>query len=215
MNVWVTVVLQELSTPFFDNNMVLVITQLLWLLKHVFASLDASLHGAHHLLAIFADGLLNNMVSFINLYDYVISSLNELHEHLLPNIHYLFECTVIIDNNIQCNHILYPSTCHLQSSSKFSLRERGSISRFEGRGMMGTAIVAASPTNHIITWCSYLLLFCLFYIFYVSYSCSEYRYCCGVCRLFFYAVVNLVEYNACADDNTLSYVTSVIYGYYS
>ena len=69
--------------------------------------------------------------------------------------------------------------------SEFSLRERGSISRFEGRGMMGTTIVAASPANHVLLF----VLFCLFLLSSMLELVSEYRYRCGVCRLFFNAVL--------------------------
>ena len=68
------------------------------------------LPGTRHLLTIFADGLPNHMVAFINLYDNVISSLNEPHDHLLPSIHHLFNRTIHIDNNIQQNHLLHSST---------------------------------------------------------------------------------------------------------
>ena len=69
-------------------------------------------------------------------------------------------------------------------SSEFSLRERGSISWFEGRGMMGTAIVAASPTNHVLLF----VLFCLFLLSSTLELVGEYCYRCGICRLFFDAV---------------------------
>ena len=68
------------------------------------------LPGTRHLLTIFADGLPNHTVAFINLYDNVISSLNEPHDHLLPNIHHLFDRTIHIDNNIQRNRLLHSST---------------------------------------------------------------------------------------------------------
>ena len=58
------------------------------------------LPGAHQLLAIFADGLPNNTVAFVNLYDDILSSLNEPNEQLLPSIHLLFDRTTHIDNNI-------------------------------------------------------------------------------------------------------------------
>ena len=68
------------------------------------------LPGTRHLLAIFADGLPNNTVAFINLYDYIMSSLNEPNDQSLPNIHHLFDRTIHIDNNIQRTRILHPST---------------------------------------------------------------------------------------------------------
>ena len=67
------------------------------------------LPGIRHLLTIFADGLPNNTVAFINLYDSILSSLNDPNEQSLPNIHLLFDRTVNIDNNIQRNRILHPS----------------------------------------------------------------------------------------------------------
>ena len=54
------------------------------------------LPGTCQLLAIFADGLPNNTVAFINLYDLIILSLNEPNEQLLPNIHSLFDQTIHI-----------------------------------------------------------------------------------------------------------------------
>ena len=68
------------------------------------------LPGTRHILAIFADGLPNTTVAFINLYDYIMSSLNEPNDQSLPNIHHLFDCMIHIDNNIQCTCILHPST---------------------------------------------------------------------------------------------------------
>ena len=59
------------------------------------------LPGTRQLLAIFADGLPTNTVAFINLYNNILSSLNEPNEQLLPNIHHVFDRTIHIDNNIQ------------------------------------------------------------------------------------------------------------------
>lgn len=64
------------------------------------------------LLSIFADGLPCSTVAFINLYDNIISWLNKPNKQLLPSIHFLFDHTVNIENNIQCNHIMNPSPCH-------------------------------------------------------------------------------------------------------
>lgn len=64
------------------------------------------LPGTRQLLAIFADGLPNNTVSFVNLYDYIIFSLNEPNEQALPNIHELFDRTIHIENNIQRTRIM-------------------------------------------------------------------------------------------------------------
>ena len=75
------------------------------------------LPGTRHLLAIFADRLPNNTVTFINLYDLIISSLNEPNEQLLPNIHSLFDWTIHIENNIQRHRILYPNPRCPQSSN--------------------------------------------------------------------------------------------------
>ena len=68
------------------------------------------LPGISQLLSIFADGLPTNTVAFINLYDDIISSLNEPYDQSLPNIHHLFDRTIHIENNIQRNCILHPST---------------------------------------------------------------------------------------------------------
>ena len=68
------------------------------------------LPGARQLLSTFADGLPNNTVAFINLYDNIMSSLNDPNDQSLPNIHLLFDRTTNIDNNIQRNRILHPST---------------------------------------------------------------------------------------------------------
>ena len=65
------------------------------------------LPGIRQLLYTFADGLPNNTVAFVNLYDHIISSLNEPHEQSLPNIHHLFDRTIQIDNNIQRTRILH------------------------------------------------------------------------------------------------------------
>ena len=66
------------------------------------------LPGIRQLLSTLADGLPQNTVAFINLYDNIISSLNELNEQLLPNIHQLFDCIINIENNIQRNRIMNP-----------------------------------------------------------------------------------------------------------
>ena len=74
------------------------------------------LPGTRQLLSIFVDSLPNSTVAFINLYDDIMSSLNEPLEQSLPNIHYLFDRTIQIDNNIQRNRILHPTIRHpLQS----------------------------------------------------------------------------------------------------
>ena len=67
------------------------------------------LPGIRQLLSTFADGLPNNTVAFVNLYDHIISSLNEPYEQSLPNIHHLFDRTIQIDNNIQRTRILHPN----------------------------------------------------------------------------------------------------------
>ena len=77
------------------------------------------LPGIRQLLVIFADGLPNNTVAFVNLHDSIISSLNDPYEHSLPNIHYLFDRTMHIENNIQRNRILHPNTRRLQPSSSY------------------------------------------------------------------------------------------------
>jgi hypothetical protein len=67
------------------------------------------LPGTRQLLSIFADGLPHHTVAFINLYDNIIACLNEPNEHLLPNIHLLFDRTINIENNILRNRILNPN----------------------------------------------------------------------------------------------------------
>src|ERR1700678_786777 len=67
------------------------------------------LPGIRQLLAILADGLPHSTVAFINLYDTIMSSLNEPNEQLLPNIHLLFDRIINIENNIQRNRIMNPS----------------------------------------------------------------------------------------------------------
>src|ERR1700678_4055587 len=68
------------------------------------------LPGSRQLLSMFADGLPQNTVAFINLYDNIIMWLNVPNEQLLPNIHFLFDRTTNIENNIQRNRIMNPGT---------------------------------------------------------------------------------------------------------
>lgn len=49
-------------------------------------------------LTMFADSLPTNTVSFVNLHDTVITSLNEPNEALLPNLYYLFDQVICLDN---------------------------------------------------------------------------------------------------------------------
>jgi hypothetical protein len=67
------------------------------------------LPGLRQLLSIFADGLPNNTVAFINLYDTIMLCLNDPDDSTLPNLHHIFDRTVNIDNNIQRNRILHHS----------------------------------------------------------------------------------------------------------
>jgi hypothetical protein len=67
------------------------------------------LPSLRQLLSIFADGLPNNTVAFINLYDDIMLCLNDPDDNTLPNIHLLFNRTINIDNNIQRNRILHPA----------------------------------------------------------------------------------------------------------
>ena len=60
------------------------------------------------ILTIFADGLPQHSVAFVNLYDYIILSLNEPNEQMLPNIHQLFDRAVNLDNNLQRTRLLNP-----------------------------------------------------------------------------------------------------------
>ena len=69
------------------------------------------LPGPRQLLFIFADGLPQNTVAFVNLYDNIILGLNEPNDQLLPNIHDLFDRATYIDNNLQRNRILHPASC--------------------------------------------------------------------------------------------------------
>ena len=68
------------------------------------------LPGPRQLLSIFADGLPQNTVTFVNLYDNIILGLNEPNNQLLLNIHELFDCVTYIDNNLQRNRILHPAS---------------------------------------------------------------------------------------------------------
>jgi hypothetical protein len=70
------------------------------------------LPGIRQLLSILADGLPQSTVAYINLYDSIISSLNEPNEQLLPNIHLLFDRIINIENNMQQNYILNPNSRH-------------------------------------------------------------------------------------------------------
>ena len=72
------------------------------------------LPGLRHLLSMFADGLPNSTVAYINLIDHIISSLNEPHEQSLPSLQQLFDRTIHIENNIQRTRILQPSTRRTQ-----------------------------------------------------------------------------------------------------
>src|ERR1700678_288480 len=65
----------------------------------------------------FADGLPQNTVAFINLYNSIIMWLNEPNEQLLPNIHFLFDRTTNIENNIQRNRIMNPGARRTMSTS--------------------------------------------------------------------------------------------------
>jgi hypothetical protein len=67
------------------------------------------LPGLRQLLSIFADGLPNNTVAFINLYNNIMLCLNDPDDNMLPNIHHIFDRTINIDNNIQCNRIMHPN----------------------------------------------------------------------------------------------------------
>lgn len=78
------------------------------------------LPGPQQLLSIFADGLPNNTVAFINLYDSIISSLNEPDESSLPTIYYLFERATIIENNVQRLCILNPNPRRSQPTTTSS-----------------------------------------------------------------------------------------------
>ena len=79
------------------------------------------LPGPRQLLTIFADGLPHHTVAFVNLYDNIISWLNEPNDHMLPNIHQLFDRAVNIDNNIQRTRILNPNPRSLPSTTASTL----------------------------------------------------------------------------------------------
>ena len=66
------------------------------------------LPSPRQLLSIFADGLPQSTVAFVNLYDNIILSLNEPNDQLLPNIHHLFDRAVNLDNNLQRTRIINP-----------------------------------------------------------------------------------------------------------
>jgi hypothetical protein len=61
-------------------------------------------------LTMFADGLPTNTVSFINLHDTVITSLNEPNEALLPNLYYLFDQVIRLDNIAARSRTLHNDT---------------------------------------------------------------------------------------------------------
>ena len=67
------------------------------------------LPGPRQLLTIFADGLPQNTVAFVNLYDNIILWLNEPDDQRLPNIHHLFDRAISIDNNIQRTCMMNPN----------------------------------------------------------------------------------------------------------
>jgi hypothetical protein len=75
------------------------------------------LPGPRQLLTVFADGLPQNTVAFVNLYDNIISWLNEPNDQMLPNIHQLFDRAINIDNNIQRTRILNPNPRRLPSTA--------------------------------------------------------------------------------------------------
>src|ERR1700678_1970810 len=72
------------------------------------------LPGIRQLLSILADGLPHSTVAFINLYDTIMSSLNEPNKQLLPNIHLLFDRIINIENNTQRSRIMNPVLVVLQ-----------------------------------------------------------------------------------------------------
>ena len=75
------------------------------------------LPGPRQLLTIFADGLPQNTVAFINLYDNIILWLNDPDDQRLPNIHQLFDRAINIDNNIQRIRMLNPNPRRLPSTN--------------------------------------------------------------------------------------------------
>ena len=104
------------------------------------------LPGIRQLLSIFADGLPTNTVAFINLYDHIISSLNEPHEQSLPNIHFLFDRTMQIENNIQRNRILNPIARRTQPNPSLSSHTNSSTSNITTDSPT-TAPQATRPTQ--------------------------------------------------------------------
>ena len=104
------------------------------------------LPGIRQLLSIFADGLPTNTVAFINLYDHIISSLNEPHEQSLPNIHFLFDRTMQIENNIQRNRILNPIARRTQPNPSLSSHINSSTSNIT-TDPSTTAPQATRPTQ--------------------------------------------------------------------
>ena len=104
------------------------------------------LPGTRQLLSIFADGLPTNTVAFINLYDSIISSLNEFDESSLPNIYYLFDRTTQIENNIQRNRIMNPSNRRQQPplSSSSSTAQTTSTT-----AVTGAPAVTSQPPNSV------------------------------------------------------------------
>ena len=84
------------------------------------------LPGPRQLLTVFADGLPQNTVAFVNLYDNIISWLNEPNDQMLPSIHQLFDQAINIDNNIQRTRILNPNLRRLQSTSTSAILSNSS-----------------------------------------------------------------------------------------
>ena len=72
------------------------------------------------ILTIFADGLPQHSVAFVNLYDYIILSLNEPNEQMLPNIHQLFNRAINLDNNLQRTRLLNPRCLPLSAPAASS-----------------------------------------------------------------------------------------------
>ena len=106
------------------------------------------LPGNRQLLSIFADGLPNNTVAFINLYDNIILSLNESNEQFLPNIHQLFDCTVHIKNNVQHIRTLNHTTWCPQTLTLITPSTQPPISPTTG---LSSSATQATPTAQSTT----------------------------------------------------------------
>ena len=76
-----------------------------------FNQMEAAGHlpSQRQLLTMFVDGLPTNSVSFITLYNNVLTSLND-NSQPLPSIHHLFDHAIRLESNLQRTRILHPNS---------------------------------------------------------------------------------------------------------